>query len=758
MTKNYSFQSGYTKAASVIFFILVCLSLLSPIWVFRDLLFPYVTSKAFYFRICLELALPFYVFLLVVRPELRPKWKRQYLNWAMVLFMLLNFVSAVIGPVPMRSIWGNFERMGGAYYIAHLTLLYFYALMLAQMGGNFLKRFLQFFLLAAGFVTINGIFGKLGLPTVVLDPSLPYRMSSTLGNPIYVGSFLVVPIFLALFFGRQAEGKVKEYAYYFLAFLFLLAVIFSATRGASVGLIVGSFLAAVIYVIFTKNRRTKLVSGGIVLFFVIIFGILFAFNSKLPAGEFQRLFHLNDTNASARWVQWGVALDGFKEHPLLGVGPENYYLIANKYYNPAIFQFDRSWFDKPHNYWIEVLVTNGALGFAVYLSVLILVGLAFYRGFKTGFLSLMEFSILLAALLAYQIQNLTVFDTVPASLAFYCLVGLAGFIWDASASLPEKVTAKNKSKRMDPIFSGAAFGISSVVVIYLIYATNIVPMEAAKAVNYGYAYASVNQAVADQYFQRAISLPFNFDKTQTAQKYGEFAMSLERSATAAQQDIVKQVSDHAIAALNDALAIEPGYPILWQELSQVYLFQNLKNGRLTSVNPNAEYAINRAIALAPKREEPQLALVQIKASEGDLLGSIKLLENLEAEFPLDSNLPGQLAMLYNLQGNTEAAVTSMEKAIKMGYNFSSASEEQWLVNYYANKQKYNEALTLELKAQTLEPNNVEVLTTLVKLYGITGQVDMAVKIANAISQSDPSKTQAMQALIDSIYKNATTTK
>src|ERR1035438_10246762 len=80
------YQSNTTKVAGVIFFVLVCLSLLAPLWVFKDLLFPYVTSKAFYFRICLELALPFYVYLLLVRPELRPKWKRQYLNWLMLAF------------------------------------------------------------------------------------------------------------------------------------------------------------------------------------------------------------------------------------------------------------------------------------------------------------------------------------------------------------------------------------------------------------------------------------------------------------------------------------------------------------------------------------------------------------------------------------------------------------------------------------------------------------------------------------------------
>ena len=335
-----TYQSTGSKAAAIIFFILACLSLLAPLFVFKDLLFPYVTSKAFYFRIVMELALPLYVYLLLVRPELRPKWRRHYLNWAMVAFMVLNFVSAFAGTGLTRSLWGNFERMGGAYYISHLTLFYFYALMLGQMGGNYLKRFLQALLTVAMVVTVNGIFGKLGLPTLVQDPSLPGRVSSTLGNPIYVGSYLVIPIFIAIFFASQAEEQWKKWLYYISSFLFLVGVWLSGTRGALVGLIVGVFVASLVYLFFTASRRLRLYGFLGVGVFALVCGLLYTFSYKLPQNsDFQRLFKLKDSNTSARIIQWGVALKGYKDHPLFGVGPENYYIISNKYYNPAIFQF-----------------------------------------------------------------------------------------------------------------------------------------------------------------------------------------------------------------------------------------------------------------------------------------------------------------------------------------------------------------------------------------------------------------------------------
>src|SRR6185369_6595272 len=136
--------------------------------------------------------------------------------------------------------------------------------------------------------------------------------------------------------------------YYLLGAMFLLGIFLSVTRGATVGIILGSLLAGIVYLFFAPRGNVRNISLVVVGGFVAIAALLFIFNSKLPAGSsFQRVFRLNDTNTQARLVQWKIALSGYKDHPFLGVGPENYYVIANKYYNPEIFNFDRSWFDKP---------------------------------------------------------------------------------------------------------------------------------------------------------------------------------------------------------------------------------------------------------------------------------------------------------------------------------------------------------------------------------------------------------------------------
>ncbi len=741
------------KFVAISFFILVCLSLLSPLWVFKDLLFPYVTSKAFYFRICIELALPFYLYLLAARPELRPSWKKQPLNWLMVAFLLLNLISALSGVAVVRSLWGNFERMGGVYYLAHLILLYFYVLMIAQMGGSYLKRFLQIFLAAAMIVTINGIFGKLGLPILVQDPSLPARVSSTLGNPIYVGSFLIVPLFLSVYFALQAEENYKKILYYLSALLFLICIFLSGTRGALVGLVGGGFLAGAAYVFLNSNRKIKLWGSALVLSFAVIAGIGFTYSNHLPEGSVvKRLLTLKDSNTEARLIQWGVALKGYKDHPLFGVGSENYYFIANKYYNPAIYNYDRSWFDKPHNYLIEVLVTTGAFGFAAYLGLLVFLGVALYRGFKNGFLSLAEFCVLLAALLVYQIQNLTVFDTVPASLTFYCFAGFAGYIWDASSTVNIKSKPERKKNILfaDNGFPTAVFSVGLLVMAYLIYATNIVPMEVGKRINYGFAYSSVDQAKADGYFQDAFSLPFNFDQTESAAKYAEFAQAFGRTSTPANQALATKVENEAIDALNNALAVEPTYPILWQNLAGVYLYKGVQDGKVISYDPRAQDAIQKAIDLSPGREEAYLTQVQIYGVQGKISQAEDVIKTLMQRFPKDSSLYFMLANLYRSDNKIPDAVKLMEQAQLNGYQFASYSDMQWLVAYYAGQKQYDKAMALLLAQAQKEPGNYDLFSDTVKVYAMEGQKDQAINLAKQIMSADPTRAKEMQAIIDSL--------
>lgn len=745
-----NYQSPGEKVIAVFFQAFVFLSLLSPLWVFKDLLFPFITSKAFSFRIFVELALPFYLYLLVARPSLRPSLRNPVVV-AGLAFLVINFVSAFFGVNPTRGLWGNFERMGGAYYLAHLVLLSFYIILLSQMGGAYIKRMLYGALAVAAFITLNGISGWMHGPIVVPDPSLPTRVSSTLGNPIFLGSFLILPMFLAAFFALQEETLWKKVLFWILVLLQFVGIVLSVTRGAVVGLAAGLFLGAVVYIVFSENRKVKIFSLEIVAVFLIAIAALFMFRQKLPQDKFYtRIFHLDDSTSQARLIQWRTALDGFKDAKLLGVGPENYYVIANKYYNPEIIKYDPSWFDKPHNYVLEVLVTTGALGFLAYMSLVIFVALAFYRAFKAGLLSALQMALLLAGFVSYFVQNLFVFDTIPASMMFYVFVGFSAFLWQESAQV-EGTPLKAKNIYTPDGFGWAVFLVSGVVVLYSVYATNYLPAKAAKDVNYGFAYAAVNPQKALDYFNAAKDSPFNFDLQDTAQRFSESINNIVQQQPGLGPDAQRQ-------ALNDATAFQKQVaeqinndPVSWQKLAADYYI--LSFFAKTQLGPNAEQAAQKAVALAPYRLEPQYFLAQMYLQEGKTAEAQNLLEHISSTLPQTAYTASArwlLGGVYHAAGQDDRGVALINSLLKQGFAPQSSADVLWALDYYFAQKNYPAMKDLAEQSVKALPNDADLYLELAKAYAKTGQVQDAKDLLQKMLNSTPPNKQAVEDLLKTL--------
>ena len=736
-----NYKTTGDKVVIVFFFIFVSLALLSPLWVFRDLLFPYITSKAFPFRAFVELAFPFYVYLAVSHSEYRPNWKNP-LVWAALGFVAANAVSTFVGVNPNRSFWGNFERMGGTYYILHLTLLALYVTCLARIGGRHIKNILYVALGVAGIITVNGIFGWLHMPTLVPDPSLPGRVSSTMGNPIYLGSFLIIPMFFSAFFALQEEENYKKILFWILSALMFAGIVLSVTRGAVVGLAAGIALDAIIYVAFNQKSQIRTYGGGVIVLFAAILALLFVFHQKLPQGGIVgRVFNLDDGNAKARLVQWKIALTGFNEKPVLGVGPENYYYLANKYYNPELIKYDPSWFDKPHNYFIEVLVTTGAVGFMVYLSMLALVFWALYKAYKTEILSLSQLCLLIAGFVAYLGQNVFVFDTIPASLMFYIFVGFVIYLLDESANNAAEPAGFAQNSR---VLATASLAVAGIVSLYAVYVTNIQPAQAASAVNYGYAHANVNLEKSLGFFEQAVSAPFNFDRQDTATRFSSTISNYAESTT---MDPAK--AKQAMAEITDfqrQVAEEVGNdPISWQRLSSDLYIQAYFNK--TGLDPEAETAIKKAVALAPLRIEPTQQLAQVYMLENRNQDAYNLLAKTITELPLTANTAEDswiLAGLDNTLGRPEDGVKLAAQLLAQKFSPGSFRDLSWVIDYYDKQKDYQTELSLAQQAVKIFPTDADVNFALVQAYAKAGQIQQAKDLANKMLQSDSPNKQAVQ--------------
>ena len=112
---------------------------------------------------------------------------------------------------------------------------------------------------------------------------------------------------------------------------------------------------------------------------------------------------LTNVTVKTRLLAWQVSLLGFLDRPILGVGPENFNYIFNKHYDPRFLKFGgggigETWFDKPHNAFIEILTEAGIIGGLAYVFIWVMTGLALYKLLKKGekLLSIILFSAFIA--------------------------------------------------------------------------------------------------------------------------------------------------------------------------------------------------------------------------------------------------------------------------------------------------------------------------------------------------------------------------
>jgi len=731
----------------VAFGLLVGLTLLTPFWIFKDLLFPYITSKAYYLRITVELALPFYVYLLLRFKKFRPSLKNP-LNVSVLAFLLFSVISSIFGVNPLRSFWGNFERMGGSVYLAHLVLIYFYVVLLGQVARDYVRKFILAVIYLGAATALYGLMVKLTANHFFLnDPSYP-RVSATFGNPIFFASFLILPMFLTVYYLLAEHKRWLQIVYGCIAALELWCILLSETRGAVVGLLVALFIGAVVYVVLTDKKKLRLWGGAAIILFSMIMGLAFTQHARFSTSTMLgRVFNLKDNNTEARIIQWGVALRGYKDRPLLGVGPENYYFISNANYNPAIYQYDPSWFDKPHNYLIEVLVTTGIFGFAAYAAMLIACVWILTLAWRRGLFSLLEYCLLLAGFLTYDFQNLFVFDTISASLMFFVFLGFAGFLWQECQ--PEQKDKNQKTGRgLDPFFLNTATVLCALGAAYFIYIGNITGIVAAKDVNYGYAYAAVDPQIAQNYFKDVWNSPFDFDPVQSASKYSDSAVALASNPGTQTAAFVNQNLNDALSAEQDAVFRVPNDPTAWQEIANLYLTESIFNK--TPLDPKAVQAAQTALALAPKRPEPITLMVRLDIYQNNFAEAEKLLLGLIAEIPADYDAKFQLAIMYGYEGQADKGLQMGRDILAGGFTPRQAGQVDWMGKIYDQEKNYAQAAAIYELAVKIEPGNLQDEWALAQDYAKLGDKDQATAVVNNLITQDPKDAQAFQDFINSL--------
>lgn len=548
-----------------------------------------------------------------------------------------------------------------------------------------------------------------------------------LGVKIFWLSVLALVIIAFLWFYEKNLSRAWRVAirngFYILALISEFYVLYNtATRGATLGLLGGLFLAAILIAVFEKNQSSlkKISIGGIVAVILLVGGFWtlknadFVKNSPVLS-RFSSL-SVTDKTTTSRFQIWNMAYQGFKERPIFGWGQESFNYVFNKYYDSRMYSQEQ-WFDRAHDVFFDWLVAGGILGILSYLSLFIFA--LYYLWKRDSPFSLVERSFITGLFAGYFFHNLTVFDNITSYMLFVFVIAyINSGVGSVSQGLKNKISAFPsgvKNRIMVPVVA--------VLIIFVIYRLNVPSIRAASSLISALSGQSGGAMVNFSYFEKAFSYKGLGDseiREQLVQKTSEAIsnQSVDLKIKNAffdlsRKEMDKQLKltpddaryflfagsllgragdfDNAIAGLKKAHELSPKKQTILFELGSVYLSRR--------DYPNAEATLKQAFLLDQTFDEARkiyaISLVYAK-KDGD---AQEILKSLQPESYLGDQ---RLLIAYFSSGYFGRALDSVNYLIKK--NPTNGQYYFTLAAIHVQMQNRAQALSDIAKAVSISPS------------------------------------------------------
>ncbi|MFZ7120811.1 MAG: O-antigen ligase family protein [Eubacteriaceae bacterium] len=159
-----------------------------------------------------------------------------------------------------------------------------------------------------------------------------YRIYSTFGNPNIAGGWFAAMVLVSLYLFEKGIYK-KKYTFLLSIGIFIFSLIFTGSKGATIGLEFAIFT----YAIFRKNKKSR-----IVLFTLFSFVLILALISP----------EINHS-LNSRGKIWEQSIEMFMQQPISGHGIFGIFMNINKVH--------------AHNIWISIAAMLGIVGLSIYV-------------------------------------------------------------------------------------------------------------------------------------------------------------------------------------------------------------------------------------------------------------------------------------------------------------------------------------------------------------------------------------------------------
>lgn len=718
-------------------------SLFMPLIVSGNFVFPYIFPKQTFFQIVVEIIFALYLFLALKEPSYRPR--SSWLWRAMLGYFVVMILSSIFGLNTYHSFWSNYERMAGLVSLFHYLGFLFVAANVFKRKENW-HTFFDWSVIASvlealfGFGQLLGIFASSG----------GVRIDGTIGNASFLAGYLLINAFFAFWLMLEKRDMVWRSFYIFVIIINLFVMYQTQTRGAVLAFVLGLICLAIFFVFTPKKAIDERTAKTAVIYrkvgLALLIGVILATgliwlardsNFVASSPTFHRVTHisLQETTGQTRLLAWKMSWRGFAERPIFGWGPENYYSVFNKHYDPNLYPVE-SWFDRAHNAYLDILVNTGLIGMVFYLAM---IGSAFWylwRAWRRGKISYFTAAIFSVILIAYGAQNFFVFDTQVTLLMFYAI--LAFIVWLSFGTTADKVG--------QPIKPNYIFNFLVIAVISLVmYFVNIKP-----------ALASIQGIAALQFFQQGQTEQAlaKFKEAYDIGTFGlpEVAMRAQDIAvklivdTSAPDQIRQQFVETAVDGMKRSLELEPINARFMMILSSVYLSSaNPTNSYLA----DADLLLQRAMELSPTRQELYFYTGQLRIFQGRLdeaLALFKKAVELNDQVGLSHWNYGVIAIGLNRK---ELGESEIKRARELGHPFQLADIKQ-LINAYDKTSDWPKIISLYQEWISQMPNDAAPYAGLAATYARSGDKQKAKEAALKAIEVNPSYQAEAEQFIKSL--------
>lgn len=367
------------KIYLIAFFVILALPLLAAPPMFH----PAAWGKAVVFRIIISSLLFFLIWQIIsgkikinFKDLLDRKNKIFWPFWLLVALWVVFLLATIFSQDSYYSFWESPYRAGG--FLNFSLYIVFAILAFLIIRKKDWQKIWDFCIIIGVLASIMAILQYFEVFSKYLVPYTG-RPPASFGNSIFLAIYLLFLVFLALSFGLKEKTRLKKFFYFSITLLFLLVILITKTRAVYIGLIMGFLYFFLLYPIKNRSKKILLLKIATVIALFLVVGSIYFVNTQDQLPEFvenNRTLKIIAPRLSfglifeeSRFSAWQVAFEAVKEKPILGWGPENFSIGYDKHYDPHLPGLSHIWWDRAHNFILDISVEAGIPALIIYLSL-----------------------------------------------------------------------------------------------------------------------------------------------------------------------------------------------------------------------------------------------------------------------------------------------------------------------------------------------------------------------------------------------------